>query len=115
MKLSSNIAVGYDNIDVPAVKARGVVVTNTPDVLTEATAELTWALILAVTRRIAKVIGSFGAGGWKGWALDFMLGTELRGKQLGHHRPRPDRPGGCGQGGGLRHAHVPRGSAVARA
>ena len=53
-KVVSNIAVGYENIDVPAARERGVVVTNTPDVLTEATAELTWSLILAVARRIAE-------------------------------------------------------------
>lgn len=79
----ANVAVGYDNIDVPSVKARGAVVTNTPDVLTEATAELTWALILAAARRIGEGERLVRRGEWKGWALDFMLGTELRGKQLG--------------------------------
>ena len=54
LKVVANIAVGYDNIDVAAAKARGVVVTNTPDVLTEATAELTWGLILAAARRIGE-------------------------------------------------------------
>lgn len=83
MKVVSNIAVGYENIDVPAARERGVVVTNTPDVLTEATAELTWSLILAVARRIAEGDRLIRRGGWKGWTLDFMLGTELRGKQLG--------------------------------
>jgi glyoxylate reductase len=83
LKVVSNIAVGYDNIDVAAAHARGVVVTNTPDVLTEATAELTWALILAITRRLGEGERLVRRGGWKGWALDFMLGMELRGKQLG--------------------------------
>jgi len=83
LKVVSNIAVGYDNIDVAAARARGIVVTNTPDVLTNATADLTWALILAVTRRIGEGDRLVRRGGWKGWALDFMLGTELRGKQLG--------------------------------
>ena len=83
LKVVSNIAVGYDNIDVPAARARGIVVTNTPDVLTEATAELTWALILAVTRRIGEGERLVRHGGWRGWALDFMLGMELTGKQLG--------------------------------
>jgi glyoxylate reductase len=83
LAIVANIAVGYDNIDVPSVKARGVVVTNTPDVLTEATAELTWALILAVTRRIGEGERLVRRGEWRGWALDFMLGMELRGKQLG--------------------------------
>jgi glyoxylate reductase len=83
LKVVSNIAVGYDNIDVAAARSRGIVVTNTPDVLTEATAELTWALILAVTRRVVEGDRLVRRRGWKGWALDFMLGTELRGKQLG--------------------------------
>ena len=83
LKVVSNIAVGYDNIDVPAARARNVVVTNTPDVLTEATAELTWGLILSAARRIAEGDRLIRRHGWKGWALDFMLGTELRGKQLG--------------------------------
>ena len=83
LKVVSNIAVGHDNIDVAAARARGIVVTNTPDVLTEATAELTWALILAAARRVAEGDRLVRRGGWKGWTLDFMLGTELRGKQLG--------------------------------
>ena len=83
LKIVANIAVGYDNINVPEVKARGIVVTNTPDVLTEAVAEFTWGLILSLTRRITEGDRLVRRGGWKGWALDFMLGTELRGKQLG--------------------------------
>jgi glyoxylate reductase len=83
LKVVANIAVGYDNIDVPAARAKGVVVTNTPDVLTDAVAEFTWALIFAVTRRIGEGERLVRRGGWKGWALDFMLGMELRGKQLG--------------------------------
>ena len=83
LKVVANIAVGYDNIDVAAAKARGVIVTNTPDVLTEATAELTWGLILTAARRIGEGERLVRSGGWKGWTLDFMLGTELRGKQLG--------------------------------
>ena len=83
LKVVANIAVGHENIDIPAAKARKVVVTNTPDVLTEATAELTWALILSAARRVAEGDRLIRRNGWKGWALDFMLGTELRGKQLG--------------------------------
>jgi glyoxylate reductase len=83
LKVVANIAVGFDNIDVAAARARSIVVTNTPDVLTNATAELTWALLLAVSRRIGEGDRLVRRGGWKGWALDFMLGTELRGKQLG--------------------------------
>ena len=83
LKVVANIAVGYDNIDLPAARDRGVVITNTPDVLTEAVAEFTWALILAVARRVVEADRLTRRGGWKGFALDFMLGTELRGKQLG--------------------------------
>ena len=83
LRIVSNIAVGYENIDVPAARARGVAVTNTPDVLTEAVAEFTWALMLAAARRVAEGDRLIRRHGWKGWALDFMLGTELRGKQLG--------------------------------
>ncbi len=83
LKIVANIAVGYDNVDVAAARARGIVVTNTPDVLTEATAEFTWALILAAARRLGEGERLVRRGDWRGWALDFMLGTELRGKQLG--------------------------------
>ena len=83
LKVIANIAVGYNNIDVKAAHERGIVVTNTPDVLTEATAELTWALVLDVTRRISEGDRLVRRGDWKGWALDFMLGIELRGKTLG--------------------------------
>ncbi|MEW5981745.1 MAG: D-glycerate dehydrogenase [Acidobacteriota bacterium] len=83
LRVVANIAVGYDNVDVSAASARGIVVTNTPGVLTEATADFTWALILAVTRRIAEGERLMRQGRWKGWALDFMLGSELGGKQLG--------------------------------
>jgi glyoxylate reductase len=83
LKVISNVAVGYNNIDVPAARARGIVVTNTPDVLTEATADLTWALIMDITRRVSEGDRLVRRGEWKGWALDFMLGAGLRGKQLG--------------------------------
>ena len=77
------MAVGFNNIDVAYARSRGVAVTNTPDVLTDSVADFTWALILAVTRRLAEGDRLVRRGGWKGWAFDFMLGTELRGKQLG--------------------------------
>ena len=83
LKVIANVAVGYNNIDVPAAQARGIVVTNTPEVLTEATADLTWALILDITRRVSEGDRMIRRGAWKGWALDFMLGNELTGKTLG--------------------------------
>lgn len=83
LKIVANVAVGYNNIDVPACRARNVAVTNTPDVLTNACADFTWALILAITRRFGEGERVVRAGKWGGWALDYMLGMELRGKQLG--------------------------------
>ena len=83
LRIVANIAVGFDNIDLAAARSRGVIVTNTPDVLTEATADLAWGLLLAVTRRIAEGERLLRRGEWSGWALDFMLGSDLRGKQLG--------------------------------
>jgi glyoxylate reductase len=83
LRIVANIAVGFDNIDLAAARARGVMVTNTPDVLTEATADFTWGLILAVTRRISEGERLVRRGAWSGWALDFRLGSDLRGKQLG--------------------------------
>jgi glyoxylate reductase len=83
LKIIANVAVGYDNIDVASARERGIVVTNTPDVLTDAVADFTWSLILAVTRRVSEGERAVRSGNWKGWAFDFMLGTELRGKQLG--------------------------------
>lgn len=83
LRVIANVAVGYDNIDVAYAGSRGVVVTNTPDVLTQAVAEFTWGLILSLTRRIAEGERLVRGGRWSGWALDFMLGTELGGKRLG--------------------------------
>jgi glyoxylate reductase len=83
LKIVANVAVGYNNIDVAACRARGIAVTNTPDVLTNACADFTWGLILAVTRRLGEGERQLRAGEWRGWALDHMLGMELRGKQLG--------------------------------
>jgi glyoxylate reductase len=83
LKVIANVAVGYNNIDVPHARSRGIIVTNTPDVLTDATADLTIGLILDITRRLSEGDRLVRAGGWKGWKLDFMLGSELKGRQLG--------------------------------
>jgi glyoxylate reductase len=83
LKIVANVAVGYNNIDVASARSRGIIVTNTPDVLTESVADFTWALILAITRRLSEGERLIRRNEWKGWAFDFMLGTELRGKQLG--------------------------------
>lgn len=83
LKIVANCAVGYDNIDVAAAARRGVIVTNTPDVLTEATADLTWALILAVARRLKEGHDLIATGRWAGWDPTLLLGLELRGSTLG--------------------------------
>ena len=83
LRIVANVAVGYDNIDVAACAARGVVVTNTPDVLVDATADLTMALLLGITRRLGEGDRLLRAGtGWS-WSMDFMLGTGLQGLRLG--------------------------------
>ena len=83
LRIVSNVAVGYDNVDVAATQARGIVVTNTPGVLTEAVAQFTWALMFAVTRRVVEGDRLVRRGAWTGWALDLLPGMELTGKQLG--------------------------------
>lgn len=83
LKIVANVAVGWNNVDVAYARSRGIVVTNTPDVLTGAVADFTWALILGITRRVSEGDRLVRRGEWKGFALDFMLGTELGGKQLG--------------------------------
>lgn len=83
LKILANYAVGYNNIDLAAATARGIVVTNTPDVLTDSTADLTWALILAVARRVAEGDAYVRSGAWSGWAPTQMLGTDVSGKMLG--------------------------------
>jgi len=83
LKIIANCAVGYNNIDLAYARLKGVLVTNTPGVLTETTAELMLALILAVLRRIPQADRLTRAGGFKGWALDFWLGKDLSGARLG--------------------------------
>ena len=83
LRIVSTIAVGYNNIDIAAAREHDVIVTNTPDVLTESTADLTWSLILGIMRRIVEGDRLVRRGQWKGFALDFMLGSDLCGKQLG--------------------------------
>jgi glyoxylate reductase len=83
LRCVANLAVGYDNVDLEAAARRGVVVTNTPGVLEDATADLTLALILALTRRVAEGDRLIRAERPWTWGLSFMLGGELRGKLLG--------------------------------
>ena len=83
LRCVANVAVGYDNIDVAAAAERGVVVTNTPDVLTDATADLAIALLLAVTRRVGEGERLIRARTPWSWHMSFMLGSGLQGKTLG--------------------------------
>ena len=83
LKIVANIAVGYNNIDLAACTARGVVATNTPDVLNEATADHAWALLLAAARRVGESERWLRAGNWKRWTFDMFAGAELSGTTLG--------------------------------
>ncbi len=83
LRIVANVAVGYNNIDVAAARERKVVTTNTPDVLDEACAALTWGLILGVTRRLGEGERFLRAGRWEGFQLDLLLGMDLVGKTLG--------------------------------
>lgn len=83
LRVVSNYAVGYDNIDVPYATSRGIVVTNTPGVLTDATADLSWALLMAVARRIVEGDRIMREKKFSGWSPLFLLGQDLKGKTLG--------------------------------
>jgi len=83
LKIIANCAVGYDNIDIKHAQKRGILVTNTPGILTETTADLTWALIFAVARRIPEAERFTREKKFNGWALDLFLGKEVTGKRLG--------------------------------
>ncbi|MEM9795952.1 MAG: D-glycerate dehydrogenase [Pseudomonadota bacterium] len=83
LKLIANYGAGVDHIDVATARQRGVLVSNTPGVLTEDTADMTMALMLAVIRRMPEGMAQMQAGDWAGWAPEAMLGGRLRGKALG--------------------------------
>jgi glyoxylate reductase len=83
LKVLANYAVGYNNIDLAAARQRGLIVTNTPDVLTDATADLTWTLLLATARRVVEGDSLVRSGRWSGWSPTQLLGAEVSGKTLG--------------------------------
>jgi glyoxylate reductase len=83
VKLIANYGAGIDNIDIRAAYARGITVTNTPDVLTEDTADMTMAMILSVPRRLTEGERVLRAGDWPGWSPTWMLGHRASGKRLG--------------------------------
>ena len=83
LRIASNVAVGYDNIDVPACTRRGVAATNTPGVLDETTADFAWTLMMAAARRLIEGETLARSGNWKGWDLDQLVGADVWGKTLG--------------------------------
>lgn len=83
LKVVANYAVGFNNIDLVAARERGIVVTNTPGVLTETTADLTWALILGICRRVGEGDRLVREGRWTGWAPTQLLGADVAGATLG--------------------------------
>ena len=83
LKVVSNFAVGFDNIDVPACTARGIPVGNTPGVLTETTADLAWALLMAAARRVAEGDRYVRAGKWKTWGPMLLMGPDVHGSTIG--------------------------------
>lgn len=83
LRVISNMAVGFDNVDIPAATARGILVTNTPGVLTDATADLTWALILSITRRVVEGDRMVRGGRFERWSPFMLLGRAVAGATLG--------------------------------
>jgi glyoxylate reductase len=83
LRVVANCAVGYDNVDVDAATRRGVLVTNTPDVLTDATADFTFALLLGAARRLVEGDALVRSGQWRGWAPDLLLGADVAGQTIG--------------------------------
>ena len=83
LKVVANVAVGYNNVDVAAARRRGVVVTNTPDVLTETTADFAWALLMAAARRVVEADRYARSGQWGVWKWDLLWGADVHGRTLG--------------------------------
>ena len=83
LEVVSNVAVGYNNIDVAAAKRRKIIVTNTPDVLTETTADFTWALLMAAARRVVEADRYARSGDWRTWQWDLLWGLDVYGKTIG--------------------------------
>ena len=83
LRIVANVAVGFDNIDTAAARAHGVLASNTPEVLTDSTADLTFALMLAVARRLTEGDALVRSGSFRGWELDLLLGRDVHGAQLG--------------------------------
>ncbi|CAJ0682240.1 2-hydroxyacid dehydrogenase [Ralstonia mannitolilytica] len=83
LRAVANMAVGYNNLDLPAMTRAGILATNTPDILTETTADFGWALLMAAARRVSESERWLRAGHWKRWTYDMFLGAEVHGTTLG--------------------------------
>jgi lactate dehydrogenase-like 2-hydroxyacid dehydrogenase len=83
VRVISDVAVGYDNVDLAAATRNRILVTNTPDVLTETTADLAWALLMAAARRIVEGHQYVHSGEWKRWSIDLLVGQDVYGRTLG--------------------------------
>jgi glyoxylate reductase len=83
LRVVANVAVGYNNIDVDAARRRSITVTSTPDVLTETTADFTWALLMAAARKVVEADRYVRSGQWKRWEFDLLWGADVHGKTLG--------------------------------
>src|SRR5579863_8830746 len=83
LKIIANVAVGFDNIDVPAATRKGILVSNTPDVLTDTTADFAFALLLAAARRLVEGHEFLHAGLWRKWAIDLLVGHDVHHRTLG--------------------------------
>ncbi len=83
VRVIANVAVGFDNIDVPAATRNGIVVTNTPDVLTETTADFAWALLMAAARRVVEGHAFVHSGQWRQWTIDLLVGEDIHHRTIG--------------------------------
>jgi lactate dehydrogenase-like 2-hydroxyacid dehydrogenase len=83
LRIIANVAVGFDNVDVPAATKAGILVSNTPDVLTETTADLAFALLAATARRLVEADRFLHAGKWRKWAIDLLVGQDIHHRTLG--------------------------------
>src|ERR1035437_7260535 len=84
VRILANVAVGFDNIDVPAATAQGIYVTNTPDVLTNTTADFAFALLMAAARRVVEVPAFVHRGKWSKWSVDLLVGQDDGGRNIGN-------------------------------
>jgi len=83
VKIIANVAVGFDNIDIPAATRRGILVSNTPDVLTETTADFAFALLMAAARRVVEADRFVHSGQWRRWTIDLLVGHDVCGRTIG--------------------------------